>query len=513
MKLKFFTLCITLMLCLIAMPSFALGAEGPAPIKLFMNNKLLKPEVAPQIIKGNTLVPVRIIAEELGALVSWNDKARKVNVKKDGLNIELTIDNRNVLVQGKKTELEVAPIIVNDNTLLPLRFIGEQLGAKFSWDGLTSSVHMFKPDEPDTNKPDPIPSKTPVPTPTPTIKPTTTPSPTVKPTTTPSPTGKPTPVPPNPTPSPSNPGTGNGNGTDGAVTVPKGVSLVQSIVMTQTDLVVKTNDGEIKPTVFKLANPSRIVFDLPNMTLDESLKKLLVGTTGEVKSTHPLVEKIRFSNYSTDPYTVRIILDLKESADYKIIPSKELNVMTATIKTPSLKVVIDAGHGAKDPGAISITGKQEKEFTLSLANKLNKLLSLDKRIDVLMTRSDDTFLELDERVAFANNQGADLFLSIHGNKFEPKPSVNGVETYYSRDDSISFAKIIHKHTLQSTGFEDRNVRQSDFRVIAKTTMPAVLLEVGYLSNKSNEAAMYQEQFQDRLAASLAAAIKEYLDIK
>ncbi|MNG29963.1 Sporulation-specific N-acetylmuramoyl-L-alanine amidase [compost metagenome] len=73
--------------------------------------------------------------------------------------------------------------------------------------------------------------------------------------------------------------------------------------------------------------------------------------------------------------------------------------------------------------------------------------------------------------------------------------------------------MIHKYAVPATGFADRKVREADFRVITKTTMPAVLLEVGYLSNKNDEAAMYKEAFQDKLAASLVAAIKEYLNLK
>jgi N-acetylmuramoyl-L-alanine amidase len=274
---------------------------------------------------------------------------------------------------------------------------------------------------------------------------------------------------------------------------------------------VKSKDGVLKPTLQKLENPDRIVVDLPYSALSENLTKKLAGTQGELPSNHPLIQKIRFFNYNSAPSTVRIILDLKEKADFEILPNLDPSIMVAAIKKHTIKVVIDAGHGAKDPGGISITGKQEKDFNLTMANKVNMLLSADKRIEVLMTRNDDTFVELDDRAKLANEHQVDLFLSIHGNKYVPK--ISGVETYYSRTDSIAFADLIHKNTVAAAGFPDRSVRQADFRVIAKTTMPAVLVEVGYLSNQSDEASMFKDAFQNQVAASLASAIKEYLNLK
>jgi N-acetylmuramoyl-L-alanine amidase len=483
MKLKLSAILLSLMLCLLAYPTISFGAE--ATIKLYMNEKQLTSEVAPRIVNDNTIVPVRIIAENIGAKVGWEDKSRKVTINKGDVSIELTINNPVVLVKGKSIKLEVAPTIIDDKTMLPLRFIGEQLGVKFNWDELTRSVHMYKSEEPITTLP--LPDKAP---------------------------DKITPIGTNPAPD-KPPVPSDSKPVTGAITpafpVDPSVKLIQSIEMTATDLIVKAKDGEITLKAFKLSNPDRIVMDIPNSVLDEPLKKLLVGTSGELPSKHPLISKVRFSNYNNEPPTVRIILDQKEKADYKIMPSTVPNQITANIKTPSFKVVIDAGHGDHDSGAVSITGKFEKDFTLSMANKVTKLLSEDKRIETLMTRSDDTFVELNDRVSFANNNQVDLFLSIHGNKF--KPEISGTETYYYNDQSIAFANLIHKNTLKSTGFPDRYVRKADFRVIKYTTMPAVLVEVGYLSNKADEASMYNEAFQDQVAASLASAIKEYLNIK
>lgn len=497
--MKFPALFLTLFVTMMILPTYAFGAEASSSvIKLFMNEKQLKTvEVAPRIVNGNTIVPVRIIAEEIGAKVAWDEAARKVTITKDDMNIQLTIDSKTASIKGKKQTMEVAPVIVDGNTMLPLRFVGEQLGVDFNWDALTYSVHMFKKDDV---------SSQPVTAPADDMddmggsnqgevaggKPTTPTTGTKPPT-----TG---------TTTPAETGSGTGDKTPNP-----SAHLISSIEMSEKELIVKAKDGTLAPTMMKLANPNRIVFDFPNMTLDDSLRKQLVNNAGELPSKHPLVQKVRFSNFSDSPSTVRVILDLKGTADYRNQASNQPNQWSSAIEEHRLTVVIDAGHGDQDPGALSITGKHEKDFTLSTAKKVQKLLSQDKRVQVLMTRTDDTFVELDGRVAFANDNQADLFLSIHGNS--AKASVSGTETYYNRPESLSFANVIHKYLIPATGFADRKVRVADYRVIKKTTMPAVLVEVGYLSNKNDEAAMYKEAFQDQVAAALVTAIKEYLNLK
>ncbi|MEW9698914.1 N-acetylmuramoyl-L-alanine amidase [Paenibacillus sp. SI8] len=485
---------LTLVVFMLILPTYAFGAEAsPKAIKLYMNEKLLPSvEVPPRIVNGNTIVPVRIIAEEIGAKVAWDEATRKVTISKGEMNLQLTIDSKVALSKGKKQTLEVAPVITDGSTMLPLRYVGEQLGVEFNWDALTNSVHMFKKDDstslPVTAPPDDNDQED-------------------------KPRGE---VKPPATVTPTPPATGTkppaGTGSEaGSKTPDPNAHLVTSIELSEKDIIVKAKDGSLAPTMLKLVNPNRIVFDFPNTELDESLAKLLNNNAGELPSKHPLVQKVRFSNFSDNPATVRIILDLKETADYRVQTTKPSNQWIASIEEHHLRVVIDAGHGDQDPGALSITGKHEKDFTLATAKKVTKLLSQDKRVEVLMTRSDDTFVELDDRVAYANEKQVDLFLSIHGNS--AKASVSGTETYYNRPESLSFANVIHKYVVPATGFTDRKVRAADFRVIKKTTMPAVLVEVGYLSNKNDEAAMYNEAFQDKVAASFVTAIKEYLNLK
>ncbi|USG67893.1 N-acetylmuramoyl-L-alanine amidase [Brevibacillus ruminantium] len=177
------------------------------------------------------------------------------------------------------------------------------------------------------------------------------------------------------------------------------------------------------------------------------------------------------------------------------------------------KIVIDPGHGGKDHGATGASGRLEKDFTLQLARKVEELAKQEPRFEVYLTRTDDGFLSsIDrERPEFANQLGADLFISIHGNTYED-PSVSGTETYYYHEDSLSLAEIMQKHMVQANGFRDRGVKKEDFFVVKDTNMPAVLIEMGYLTNPQEEKEMLTEEVQYRMANSILDGIKEVLKL-
>jgi N-acetylmuramoyl-L-alanine amidase len=191
------------------------------------------------------------------------------------------------------------------------------------------------------------------------------------------------------------------------------------------------------------------------------------------------------------------------------VEDKATNTFKIQPVAKRVKVVIDAGHGGSDPGAVSLNSRFEKDFTLAMESKIIDLLKLIPEIDVYETRSSDTYPTLQERVDFANNMNANLFISIHANKFS-NAAVNGTETYYNRPDSIAFANLIHRKVTAVSGISERGVKSGNFKVLRETTMPAVLLELGYLSNKGDEAQLYSNEFQDRTSAAIVASIKEYL---
>jgi len=173
-------------------------------------------------------------------------------------------------------------------------------------------------------------------------------------------------------------------------------------------------------------------------------------------------------------------------------------------------VVFDACHGGKDPGALGTTGTREKDFGLIMALKLEKRLT-GSEITPILTRKNDTFLELDYRAHIANNLKADAFISIHANSSTSNAS--GTETWYTRVSCQDFTEIIHKHLAAATGLKDRGVRLGNLAVTRETKMPACLLEVGFINNREDEAKLFDTSFQDKVVDAIAKALFEYFKIK
>ncbi|SCW28308.1 N-acetylmuramoyl-L-alanine amidase [Paenibacillus tianmuensis] len=620
--MKFLTACFTLSIAsLLLLPAVGLAAapsksstpkssKPPAPpIQLVLNGKKLAPEVAPRNVGGSVIVPVRIIVEELGSKVTWDEKQRKVTVVKDETNIQLFIDKKNATAGGKPFQLEAAPTIIEGSTMLPVRFVSEQLGVKVSWDERNQSVNLSTPEK---GKDDKTPSKTEKPgakepgsgtadgKPASSLEPDNTVKAGDKPD-----SGKnagkengASPLPGGTSPAggtspgksssgqllacvpaaggtqstsggtsaaggsqqaanvgaqtaidgkqPANgstqtlsggaqvsngaeqPGSGaqqTTSGTQPPITgkqetagdkkVTNGVVTVQAISLQGDTLTIKTSDCARKPSMFRLANPDRVVLDLPNAQLDPALMaKLNPQGEGTLPDKSEFVTQIRYSLFSKEASIVRIVLDLPQKGEFRLASVQQNGEITGKISfgKTRYRVFIDPGHGGKDNGASSLNKRHEKDFVLSLGQKVAALLEKEPKIEVTMTRSDDTFIELEERPNLANNVDADLFVSIHANS-AGKETVGGTETYYWTEQSLDFAKLMHKYLVEATGFSDRKVKQERFVVIKNSTMPAVLLEIGFLTNQSEEELMYQDAFQSKVAASIVTAIKKQLNLE
>jgi len=155
------------------------------------------------------------------------------------------------------------------------------------------------------------------------------------------------------------------------------------------------------------------------------------------------------------------------------------------VKQNKFSVVIDPGHGGPDPGAIGIGGIRETDVVLEVSKIVRDLLS-EKGVKVVLTRKNEVDLDLPPRVSFANNTDADIFVSIHANASRGKRrDINGLETFYYRGwRGRLLAKRIQQQILRvSPGSPDRGVKQGRFYVIKNTKMPAVLVEVGFLTGR------------------------------
>ncbi|MGF1513156.1 MAG: N-acetylmuramoyl-L-alanine amidase [Elainellaceae cyanobacterium] len=173
-------------------------------------------------------------------------------------------------------------------------------------------------------------------------------------------------------------------------------------------------------------------------------------------------------------------------------------------------VVIDPGHGGFDPGAVGIGGLQEKNIVLPVSIQVAQILE-EQGISAILTRRVDREIDLEPRVQIAERANATLFVSIHANAISlSRPDVNGIETYYTSGEGQRFAQIIHSSLLQATGGPDRGVRQARFYVLRNTSMPAVLVETGFVTGAQDAPRLADPNYQTLLAQGIARGILQYI---
>jgi N-acetylmuramoyl-L-alanine amidase len=169
-------------------------------------------------------------------------------------------------------------------------------------------------------------------------------------------------------------------------------------------------------------------------------------------------------------------------------------------------VVVDAGHGGKDNGAYRRYGGAEKVATLDVASRLARDLRAEN-LHVVMTRSQDVFIELDDRVNMGNAQANSIFVSIHFND-SSRRAIHGFETYYHSPQSRELAERIQSKLLTLPHAASRGVKVARFRVLRNASHPSVLVECGFLSNRSEGDNARDADYRDALADKIAAAIVE-----
>ena len=259
-----------------------------------------------------------------------------------------------------------------------------------------------------------------------------------------------------------------------------------------------------------------------------------------------------------DPY--RLVIDVQGQKNGEIVGAEDKirkrTVLLAGKSNPApnlgvRKIVLDPGHGGKDPGAIGVGGIAEKDIVLAVAKKLAKKLKEEMGVQVVLTRTDDRFIPLEERTAIANAEEADLFVSLHMNA-SPNGEAKGLETYYldnttdeaslrlaarenstSRknvsdlqfilsdltqnmklEDSITLAHRLHQSLVDSMSkrlndVKDLGVKKALFYVLVGARMPSVLVEMFFITNKTEGSAMSQESYQNTVVDALYDGIVKY----
>ncbi len=360
-----------------------------------------------------------------------------------------------------------------------------------------------------------------------------------------------------------------------------------------TQVVIHTG-GKAKITQNRLSNPNRVYFNFLNTRLGKNVKR-------EIPVESATLKRMRVSQF--DKTTSRLVMEIPKEIKavttqkngkviVDLISTKKRRVVTAkailhkkpektaepkliakpkraqAIKpvpvaiSPKAKtvvrrevplIVIDPGHGGKDNGAKSRRGLLEKEVNLKISKRLKKILESRYGYQVILTRTDDTFIALEERGQIANERDADLFVSVHANAAK-RLSAHGIETYYLgnansdqaqetatrengelvhsvKDDQvqqilaslISTTKIndsailaghVQEHLHSSmkkkySNVKDLGVKEGPFFVLHDTNMPSILVEVGFVTNSNEEKRLRKSAYLDRLAASIARGIHEF----
>jgi N-acetylmuramoyl-L-alanine amidase len=317
-----------------------------------------------------------------------------------------------------------------------------------------------------------------------------------------------------------------------------------------------------------LGKPPRLYIDLENSTLDSSF-------AGAIPIGDGLLRKVRAGQYK--PRVVRVVLDIESIEDHKIFslgdPFRIVIDVTGESrkglpppgkgKTPSLtlaqqlglgvqKVVIDPGHGGKDPGAVGPSGVKEKDVVLRIALKLQEKIRAKLHLDAILTRRSDTFLPLEERTALANTQKADLFVSIHTNAHKSR-RVHGISTYILNvatdaeaarlaafENSVSakrisdLEKILNDLMLNSkinessrladavqqglikglprrySKIKDLGVKQAPFYVLIGAQMPSIMVEISFITNRLEEKRLVSSAYQNAVAEAILSGIQSYI---
>jgi len=315
----------------------------------------------------------------------------------------------------------------------------------------------------------------------------------------------------------------------------------------------------------------------PRIYVDLLEARLATGASQPIVIQDGLLRRVRVGQFTPD--VVRVVLDMGSLTDYKafLLPDPYRLVVDVQGRSdaedlaaldkrrtsaPSRreerpvslglrKIVLDPGHGGKDPGAIGVGGIAEKDIVLSIAKKLAKKLRKDMGVEVVLTRQDDSFIALEDRTAIANKENADLFLSLHTNS-SPSPEARGIETYYldntndeasirlaarengtarrsisdlqfilsdltqnsKLEDSVTLAHHLHSSLVSHMGrrpgeVKDLGVKKALFYVLVGARMPSVLVEILFITNKMEGRSLTRPATQDSVVEALYEGIKRY----
>jgi N-acetylmuramoyl-L-alanine amidase len=299
----------------------------------------------------------------------------------------------------------------------------------------------------------------------------------------------------------------------------------------------------------------KLTNQIPFIMIDDNLYQLSSNVIKSNNNYYVPAESF-FSIVNNLSNTISITLNTNEINFTKLT---EISKKTIKVDLRSEKekwefktIVIDAGHGGKDPGAVGYRGTKEKDIALDVAKRLEKKLAKNMKVKIVMTRDEDIFLRLSERTKIANESNGSLFISIHTNAAEDRRA-SGFETFLigqnkneaavrvaARENAVlelegstgkkltdedlikatiaqsafaskseQFASLVQKEIKKRVQSKDRGVKQAGFYVLMGASMPNVLVELGFISNPSEEKKLRSPQYRDQLATAIYRAVEQY----
>ncbi len=472
LKILLFTMFFSFLICL--------GVSASGDIKLFINGKRVESDVAPIAVEGRTMVPARSMFEKLGADVTWIGSRQQIIIRSSKTKIVLNLGSNLAYVNDKEVEMDVEPMVVESRTLIPVRFVSEKLGYDVLWKGEDNAVHI--------NSSKKI-----------------------------------------------------------TQTAKAKLNKITTSVKGNTTVVTVKVSNMIRPQISYASDPSRFIADFSETALE------LSGSKKEVDS-----KSVKEVRYALHPDYTRVVIESVGEVTYKVSYSADTLTVTITSKSieeeeitvpdksedeseyepkeelPPVKkedavIVIDAGHGGKDCGAVGYDDEgeplvYESEVNLKVALAVQKYLRAEG-VTVIMTRSRDVSLgstemeDLLERSSIANDADATYFVSIHSNSFT-EAEANGTEILYAESEDKTYrgvtskelAQNILKPLLKANGLNDRGVKDSPKIVVLRTTeMPSVLIELAFVSNPDDRAVLMDDLLLDDMGYAIANGIINSLE--
>ena len=423
-------------------------------VTLTLDGQVLETDIPAFLLDGRTLVPVRVVSENLGAQVTWKQDTRQVQIETGQVSITLTVGSAEALVNGETVPLydgvpaTMAALDGLTRTMVPLRFVSEQLGAQVAFDNETSTVAITSAPEVTYHLTAPVLA-------------------------------------------------------DGVLTV-SADPTAQPNIFTLDD-----------PSRVVIDFPGGILTDSGFGRVDVNGTAVTAVRYNQYDHGYDVSRVARIvldlqDGASLEDLEITFADGLLTVLQPATAPEPPEEPETPDTPADGPLVVLDAGHGGTDVGA-PYFDYYEKDLVLPITLEVGRLLEA-AGVRVSYTRSDDSTVSLAARAEQANTQGAAIFVSIHANAFPQNPAIEGVETYHLPGGvgAKVLAENIHAAVLAATGANDRQVRTANYYVLRHTDMPAVLVETGYMTNEAECENLALWEYQQLLAQGIAQGILTYL---